>query len=228
MYQLLWITQGQMIDNLNSTEIRATLPALLDLLNSLRNLDTSQTVGFGGWSPEGRGVKSSWREFLVDIHADSPHSRLSGWQKKLASRPSAHKIFIQARDELLNFVNFCPESRNVIHNDLLHFNLLVKDNKISAVIDWGCAKYGDFLYDLAMFTTWQFYYPAMKGIDFKNEARNFFAQKNANLAHFEERLKCYQIHLLLDSLVYCSFKENWPDVNMIAKRLSSVINNYGL
>ena len=37
-----------------------------------------------------------------------------------------------------------PQERHLIHSDLLNFNVLVADDLISAVIDWGSSLYGDF------------------------------------------------------------------------------------
>lgn len=214
---------GVMIDQLSTEEMKKIVPGLLDLLNSLRTVDTSKTTGFGGWDTSGNGTRSSWKDFVTNVASDSPFSRIRGWREKLAIN-DASKVFDQAHKELLDLVKFCPEDRHVVHNDLLHFNLLVKDNQVTGVIDWGCALYGDFLYDLAMFTTWQFYYPAMAGIDFMGEAKKYFEEKGADVSRFEERLKCYQLHLFLDSMAYNSYKENWKDVEMIIDRLQKVVD----
>lgn len=217
--------EGEMIDRLESGEVKKIVPCLLDLFNSLRTVDTSKTTGFGGWDTAGNGTRDSWEDFLVNVATDSPFSRIKGWKKKMANN-AASEIFDQAHKEMLNLVNFCPEDRHVVHNDLLHFNLLIKDNKISAMIDWGCALYGDYLYDLAMFTTWQFYYPAMADIDFKGKAKKYFEKMGANVSHFDERLRCYQFHLFLDAMAYNSFKENWKNVEMVANQLTKILANH--
>ena len=53
------------------------------------------------------------------------------------------------------------QERHLIHSDLLNYNVLVADGRISAVIDWGCAMYGDFLYDLAWFEFWAPWYAGL-------------------------------------------------------------------
>ena len=163
---------------------------------------------------------------MVNIATDTPYSRISGWREKLATNKNYLEVFSRGNEELVEMVNFCPEDRYVVHNDLLHFNLIVRDNKVVALIDWGCALYGDFLYDLAMFTTWQFYYPSLTGIDFTGEAKKYFGEKGVDVEHFDERMRCYQLHLLLDSLAYNAFKENWKNAEMVVKRLNEVINNH--
>ena len=213
---------GVMIDHLESEEMKKIVPNLLDLLDSLRTIDTSNTTGFGGWDTKGNGTRSSWKDFLVNVAVDSPFSRIKGWKEKLVDN-GAFEMFDKAHKEMLKLVNICPEDRHVVHNDLLHFNLLVRENKVVAVIDWGCGLYGDYLYDLAMFITWQFYYPAMADIDFRGEAQKYCEKKGTDVSHFDERLKCYQLHLFLDAMAYNSFKENWKDVEMVVKRLSEIL-----
>jgi hygromycin-B 4-O-kinase len=215
--------EGKMIDHLEAEEMQQALPALLGVIKSLRSVDTSQSHGFGGYGLNGNGTSGSWKEFLTGVTVDSPSSRTSGWKEKLAGNKEAYKIFEQAYQQFFDLVDACPEERHLVHNDLLHYNLIMKDNVVAAVIDWGCALYGDSLYDLAMFTTWQFYYPAMQGIDFVVAAKQYFNENEIELPHLEQRLQCYQIHLLLDSLAYNSYKENQENLAMVVKRLKEIL-----
>ena len=215
---------GTMIDHLNAAEMRACIPSLMSLFNALREVEGSQTEGYGGFDADGNGSVSSWRDYLSTMTGDSPDSRLHGWKENLARNKTADEIYWQGRRRLLNLIPLCPEERHLIHNDLLHFNLIMRDKEVTAVIDWGCALWGDFLYDLAMFTCWQFYYPAMAGIDFVAEARQSFAMKNVALPHYLERLQCYQLHLMLDSLAYNAWKGESTNLEITVKRLSEIFN----
>lgn len=215
--------EGEMIDTLGPEKMRMIVPKLMDLFEAMRTTDISKSKGFGAWDRKGNGEKNSWKEYISHITDDSPNMRIHGWKEKLSNKRWENDVFNQAYKELLSTVTFCPEERHIIHSDLLHFNLLMKEGEIVAVIDWGCAKYGDFLYDLAWFIFWQFYYPSMEGIDFKGEARRYFSNIGLDLTNFEERIRCYQLHIGIDSMIYCLTKENWKDVKMTAKRLVEVI-----
>lgn len=215
---------GKLIDHLTAVEMRAAVPALMDLLFALHAVDGSQTRGYGGFTDDGNAAAPSWREYLTIIPHDSPKSRLYGWKKNLARSEDAQEVFQHGRQRLLDLIPFCPEERHLVHNDLLHFNLIMTANRVAAVIDWGCALWGDFLYDLAMFTTWQFYYPAMAGINFAEEAQRLFDAKNVLLPDFNERLECYQIHLLLDSLVYNTWKEDQTNLGITTRRLKEILS----
>jgi hygromycin-B 4-O-kinase len=215
--------EGKMIDEFNAAEMREALPALMDVLNALHEVDGSQTHGYGGFGTDGNGIIPSWREYLSIIPHDSPDSRLRGWKENLARNKTTQEVYQLGRQRLLDLVPFCPEERHLVHNDLLHFNLIMQENKVVAVIDWGCALWGDFLYDLAMFAAWQFYYPAMADINFAEEAWRSFSARHVPLVHFHERLQCYQVHLLLDSLVYNSWKEDRTNLDLTIRRLKEIL-----
>jgi thiamine kinase-like enzyme len=42
---------------------------------------------------------------------------------------------------------------HLVHSDLLHYNVLVAADRVTAVLDWGSSLYGDFLFDLAWLST---------------------------------------------------------------------------
>ncbi len=114
--------------------------------------------------------------------------------------------------------------RHLIHSDLLNYNVLVADGRISAVIDWGCAMYGDFLYDLAWFEFWAPWYAAWRGIDFRREAARHYASIGLDVPRFEERLTGCQIHIGLAAQAYNAFKERWDALEETARRTLEVAN----
>lgn len=213
---------GKMIDHLSEFEMQQFTPGIFELFNALRKADLSATTGFGNWDHSGKGTSESWKSFLRGVNRFDGNTRVD-WRAGLAQRPETSALFEKVYQEMERLLEYCPEERYLIHNDLLHLNLLVKDNKVAGVIDWGCSLYGDFLYDLAMFDLWQFYYPAMEGIDFRAEALAYFENAGVALPNFSERLKCYQCHLALDSIKYSAFKGNDKNLNLISNRIKEVI-----
>ena len=214
---------GKLIDHFSAAEMQAAVPALMSLLNALREVDASQTRGYGGFGADGNGSAASWQEYLTQVHSDSPGSRLGGWRENLSKNKEAEAVYQQGTERLRELIPLCPEERHLVHNDLLHFNLIMQEQRVAAVIDWGNAMWGDFLYDLAMFTTWQFYYPNMAGIDFANAARQVYEAYGAPLSNFDERLGCYQLHLLLDSVTYNAWKEDRTNFDLTIQRLKEFL-----
>ena len=214
---------GDPIDNLGQSDVLSTLPQLLDLLDALRLVDVSGTTGYGTWKSDGNAPHASWRDSLLDVAQDRPHERFSGWKRKLAASPVGTEFFCRAYEQLVSLADFCPEDRHLIHADLLHFNLLVSNNQVTSVINWGCAKYGDSLYDLAWLSFWAPWFPSMSGIDFKRESQRRYRSSHIQVPCFEERMRCYEIHIGLDNLVYSSFRENWEFAREVSEHMLNLL-----
>jgi hygromycin-B 4-O-kinase len=111
-------------------------------------------------------------------------------------------------------VEVCPEQRHVIHADLMGDNLRVEDARVSAVLDWGCAMYGDFVYDLARLTFWIPWFPELEPLELEAQVRERYADE----PDFEARLRCYHLHLGLDAQSYNAFTDHWEELERSALR----------
>lgn len=211
---------GGYIDSLDGTRMRTLLPSLFAMLDAARQVDLSGSVGYGMWGADGIAPHSTWRDALLDVAAD--RDRIGGWRERMAHSPTGIGPFNEAYARLESLVGFCPEERHLIHSDLLHYNVLVGGDRISAVFDWGNSLYGDFLYDLAWFAFWAPWYPAWDGIDFAGEATRHYKAIGLDVPQFEERIRCYQIHIGLDGQSYSAFTQNWDQLAETAQRTLAI------
>jgi hygromycin-B 4-O-kinase len=210
--------RGGFLDDLDGAAMRAMLPSLFAMLDAVRAVDLSATTGYGNWDASGNGPFATWGEALLAV-ADHAGSRVAGWRDKLARSAISSEAFARAHTALREAIPLLPPERHVIHSDLLNFNVLVERGWISGVLDWGCSLYGDHLYDLAWFIFWQPWYPAWQEIDFAAEARRHFDAIGLPAPNVAERLRAYQLHIGLDSLVYKSSIEQWDELDVVARRL---------
>lgn len=208
-YAVSEFVQGDFIEKLTVEQLDNALPSLLCLFDSFRTVDLSTTSGYGGWDKNGIGEHKSWQEYLLSIKTDDTESVTSGWQFNLEHSELGFAIFNKLYGQLKDLVKFCPEERELIHSDLLNFNLLVKDSNISGVIDWQCSLYGDSLYDIAWFIYYAPWYPQFKTIKLRERLINHFKSAAKNNTHIDERLSCYFIHIGLGSIAYNAFKQDW-------------------
>jgi hygromycin-B 4-O-kinase len=197
---------GAFLDALDGTQLRRLLPAFFAGLDAAREVNLSTSTGYGQWGADGSAPYRSWRAMLLDVASDPLESRTHGWHARLNASPTGSGKFEQALEKFRDLVSVCPEQRNLIHADLLNYNVLVDDQRLSAVIDWGCSMYGDFLYDVAWLAYWAPWYPAWDGIDFAAEAARHYAAIGLEIPDLEARLQCYMVHIGLGAQAYNAFK----------------------
>jgi len=214
---------GEMLESLDAERMGRIVPAVLRAFDTLRTADVSGTTGFGGWNAEGNASSSSWKENLLSV--DLENERVHGWHATMAASPTGNGPYNEGLEYLKTHIHLCPEIRHLIHNDLLHFNVLVGEDRINAVVDWGNSLYGDFVYDLAAITLYAPWYPAMSGIDWALEVQRHWDQIGFEVPHFEERLRCYQVHLGVGDMAYNAFIGEWKNLADVAARVLNLLRS---
>ncbi len=221
-YAIAERVSGGYIDESDEGQMRDLLPALFAALDAMRVADLSETTGYGGWGADGNAPFPSWRAVLLDVATDRPTERIAGWQARLAASAVGAEPFHEAYARLQALAPKVPDVRSLIHSDLLHWNVLVEGARITGVLDWGCAMYGDFLYDLAWLCFWQPWFPAWQHIYFRAEAIEHYAAIGLSVPHFEERLRCCAIHIGLASQAYQAWVGDWVNLKETARRTLDV------
>ncbi len=209
---------GEPLELLGEREWHAVLPGVFAALDALRAVDVSATSGFGGWDASGAAAGASWRDFLLSVDADTPQRRTYGWRQRLAESPVGDTPFAAGMRRLFELVDACPVERSVVHADLINRNVLVDAGRITAVFDWGCSFYGDFLYDLAWLEFWSPWHPSLAATDIRAEARRHYAAIGLDVADLDARLRCCLIHIGLDHQAYCAFTGELDELQAVTER----------
>lgn len=209
---------GEHIDGLDETRMRRVLPSLFLAMDAMREVDLSDASGYGGWRADGRTSHASWREWLLRF-VDEPATRgAPGWRELLRDRPREARSFEEGYERLVHLADPCPETRHLFHDDLINRNVLVDGDRISAVLDWGSSKYGDFLFDIANLAFYTPWFPHWRNIDFAAEALAHYETIGLAVPHFAERLRCYTLRIALAGIAYSAFRERWGEVELRARR----------
>jgi hygromycin-B 4-O-kinase len=212
---------GVALDDLDEPAMRAVLPALLSTLDAVRDL-VPTAEGYGLWPAGGRGPADSWASALLSV--DEDRSRTQGWRGRLATSRVGDAAFQAGRVRLAELVDRLPTERHVIHGDLLNRNVLVHRERISAVLDWGNALYGDHLYDAAWLLYWWPWMSEWAGIDIRAELDGHWQRIGDPLHDVDRRLLAYQLHIGLDALAYTAFVGRWDDVERNSSQVMSLVD----
>ncbi len=215
-YAITEQARGRMIDGLDADGLRRVLPSLLRTLDAVRDIDLADTHGYDLWNAEGNGRHPTWRH-SVDAVAEA-----AGWRERIASSPIGTVPFDRTLERVRLLSVFCPEERYLVHSDLLHFNVLVDDDRVSALLDWGASVIGDFVYDIAWLEFWKPWYPAWRDIDFAGEARRHYASTGLAVPHFMERLRCYELCIALANMVWFASRGQTLHLERTARRAAEV------
>ena len=212
---------GVLLDELDEAGLRAVLPRLLRALDAIRGIDVADSTGYGVWAPDSSGPHPSWQAALLSVADD--HDRIAGWRQAMQASPAAAGAFAQAYAKLQSMAAALPGTRHMIHGDLLNHNVLVDGPGISAVIDWGNAAYGDWLYDAAWLLYWWPWFPAWERIDIRAELDQHWKAGGGLPADLEFRLRCYQLHIGLDAMTYTAFTGRLDDLARNAQQIMALI-----
>jgi hygromycin-B 4-O-kinase len=98
--------------------------------------------------------------------------------------------------------------------------VLVQDAAITAVLDWGNATYGDWLYDAAWLIHWWPSFPQWRDIDITAELEGHWRQHGIPVPDQGHRLEACLLHIALDLMSYAAYRRRWDDLSRIAEQIS--------
>lgn len=191
---------------IDAPDLPVMLPHLFATMDAIHSANLTGTNGFGGFDASGTGRDPSWLAHIRSVREDGPEGGYFPTWETLFRTTILDR---DAIDALIRTVEatlpFCPEDRQLVHGDFGFDNVLVEAGRVTGVIDWLNARFGDGLYDVAWLDFWP---DPPLGI-----AEEYIAWKSAqghSLPHAAERIRCYQAMIAVDSLRFFAYA-NLPD-----------------
>lgn len=213
---------GGHLDELNAEELEVALPSVAAMLRALRSVTSENTSGYGGWDANGNGRFKSFADQLLDVAIDVPGDRGGGWSVRLRLHPRAQSVFEAGISKLESLIPYVPSVRQLIHQDTINYNVTMAGNQISGIFDWGCAMWGDALYDLAWFRFWYPWYPQWASLDLPSTLEEMVGVEGE---HHSERMACYLVHIAIGHIRYNAFTENWKAMNEVVDATQSLLRD---
>lgn len=214
---------GLPLESLDEDGWMEILPSLLRALDAMRVVDLGDVPGYGNWDARGHARDASWAAFLLSIDADTPALRTHGWRRKLAESPLGDELFRAGHALLAQLAATLPTSRCIVHSDLINRNVLVSEERIAAIFDWGCSFYGDFLYDVAWLEFWSPWHPPLAAVDVRERARQHYAAIGLAVPELDARIRCCMLHIGLAHLAYNAHTGDHGALAATAERMAPLL-----
>ena len=209
---------GVPLDELDDDVYLQTVPAIIETLDAIHGTDISDTEGFGYFDERGAGSFQSWEDFLLDVaNEESEEGFYGNWHWMFDETFIERALFDHVYDRMKALLRYCPQERFLVHADYAFGNVLADDGKITAVLDWANAMYGDFLYDVAWLDIG---YP---DADYRSRFEQFYRQRNRSIPNYRERLMCYQCYICLDSMRWYGMSGKMSDYEWMRGRILNIL-----
>ena len=212
-YAISGKVKGKKIDDFSEEEKESIRPKLLEVLDIIHATDISSTSNYGGWDDLGNGHHESWSSFLKSLRKwVEPKNAPSLFETTILEK----EVWKNVYNEILKLIEYCPEDRYLIHGDYGFDNVFSDGENITGVIDWGEAKYGDFIYDWAWLSYWStnHYY--------RDLLKNYSVEKQIPAPNFDERMKCYELYIGLSTLSFYANSQQDAKYHWNKERLLSI------
>ena len=210
---------GHCFDKLPAGEIERAIPYVMMVLNAIHATDVSRQERFGLFDGEGRGFFDNWPASLAFVKEEERADGFFGkWHRLFETTFLERDLFERLYGHFEGLLEHCPNERHLVHGGFGFGNLLVEDGRVTAVIDWLDAKFGDFLYDVA----WLDYYDAARS--YAELFRANYAARDIALSCYPERILCYQCYIALDGLRFFALSENAQMYNWTKARILGLLS----
>jgi hygromycin-B 4-O-kinase len=200
---------GVRVHDLTSAEFREVMASMWEVMAAIATSDLAGTTGFGRFDPNGSGPHDTWQAFLMSV-ADPQQfawKETSGVDMALVS--GAIRL-------VMALVERYPESRCLVHGDFGSYNLMTDRRRITAVIDWDRALFGDPLYELANLLFWREECLKPLTLALSAAADDEPATK--------ERLLCYQLRIGLQEIYESGIGETPVELTWLTTRCKDLVD----
>ena len=200
---------GVRVHDLTSAELHEVMASVREVMAAIATSDLAGTTGFGRFNANGSGPHETWQAFLMSV-ADPQQF---AWQEASGVDMA---LVREAIGLLTALVGRCPERRCLVHGDFGSYNLMTDRQRITAVIDWDRALFGDPLYEIANLLFW-------REECLKQLTLALSAAADAEPAA-KERLLCYQLRIGLQEIYESATGETSVELAWLTTRCESLLD----
>jgi hygromycin-B 4-O-kinase len=146
---------------------------------------------------QGMGLFPDWRSSLVQVKEEEEEwDYYSKWHHLFEDTFLERDLFDDLFQRMMHLLDLCPTERYLVHGNYSLRNVLSHQGKITGVVDWLDAQYGDFVYDIASLDFW---IPELR-------MRERCQERQVTITFYEERVLCYECYTALNAMRFFAKK----------------------
>lgn len=205
---------GQTLKAMDEGDVRTIIPKLYETMNAIHHNDVSSYKGWGLTDTTGTGRFASWTQYLLSFYDQKFAFAWPDLIHQTFLEQEVYETFLNAMKRLLPC---CPAEKYLVHGDFGFDNVLSDGQRITGVLDWADSRLGDFVYDLAYLDFWS------RDIPYGDLWQAYAAASGNRVPHFEERMRCYMLHVGLQGLAIAALTANKQSYVRIRERTRAVL-----
>jgi len=178
---------GRTLDKMTKEELDTIMPDIIATVDAIHAIEPLGE-GYGDWNLNGVGKSKTWRDHLRNNSLGEDDEETRGAEFYDA------ELHQRLRAEINPLIDAMPEERKMIHDDFGFDNTLSDGVRITGVIDWEHAGYGDPIKDIA----WLDFWGEKQG--FADSFRKHYGEQGILPTDFDQRLTCYKLLIGVGSL----------------------------
>jgi hygromycin-B 4-O-kinase len=194
---------GEGMTALSGEAYEESLPSVFDTLLSLSSIDVSDTEGFGWLDERGRGGWETWEGHLASVQEEEPEEKFYGkWHGLFETTTLERRRFEGFFRSMRRLLDGLEAPRRLVHGGFGYDNVLVHEGKVSAVLDWQDARFGDPLFDVAYLDFWD------SGVDLVDLFEAHCGERGVLHEGYRTRIRCYKYYIGLDAMRFFAKTDN--------------------
>lgn len=160
----------------------------------------------------------TWEEYIFKdyILVVKKNGDYYTWKEIYAKSKNDIEEFKNIEKRIKGLIKYIPKEKYFIHGDFGGSNLIVDDDKVTAVIDWSESMYGDFLFDIAYYAFWR------GDTELIKMYKNYCVKKDRAIPYFEERILCHQLFIGLHSLAIYLVIDDIKEFKVVQAKLHRI------
>jgi hygromycin-B 4-O-kinase len=190
---------GRRLETFTPSEVKSLMPQIIGMLDTIHKVEVNDTQGYGVFDDHGTAFSSSFPLSLSKIASEEEENKqgyYGKWHHMFDDTFLERDLFQDIYQHMQRLFRSIPNERWLIHGGYSLRNILAQDGKITAVLDWLGAAYGDFVYDIAGLDFW---YP---WLNVSTSFQQYYQEHQIALPAYEERILCYQCYTALVGLLF--------------------------